>query len=178
MKRLITISTFLIAFIAFTASSFSQLKIGIVDTETIIKEMPEAKKADNDLKALGQKYQDTLLTFQNELQERVQQYQKQKGMMPADKQQAEEEALQALQMQMYQYNDEKFGNAGELTILREKYLEPIRQKIRVAIDNVAKTEKINLVLDKTSPSLLYAEDKFDITFRVLDEIKRGSSGGK
>lgn len=178
MKRFFTISTFLIAFFALSMSSFSQLKIGIVDTETIIKEMPEAKKADNDLKTLGQKYQDTLLTMQNELQERLQQYQKQKGMMPADKQQAEEEALQALQMQMYQYNDEKFGNAGELTILREKYLEPIRQKIRVAIDNVAKTEKINLVLDKTSPSLLYAEDKFDITFRVLDEIKRGSAGGK
>lgn len=178
MNRLITIAIFILAFLTLSSSSFSQLKVGIVDTETIIKEMPEAKKADNDLKALGKKYQDTLLTMQNQLQERLQQYQKQKGMMPADKQQAEEEALQALQMQMYQYNDEKFGNAGELTVLREKYLEPIRQKIRVAIDNVAKTEKINLVLDKTSPSLLYAEDKFDITFRVLDQIKRGSNGSK
>lgn len=178
MKKLFLLSSIVLMFVAFSSQAISQLKIGIVDTETIIKEMPDAKKADTELKNLGQKYQDTLLSMQNDLQSKVQQYQKQKAMMPAEKQQQEEETLQALQMQMMQYNEEKFGNTGELTVLREQYLEPIRQKIRTAIDNVAKAEKINLVLDKTSPSLLYAEDKFDITFRVLDEIKRGNGGGK
>lgn len=174
-KLLLPLMTFFLL-VTVTNHTQAQLKVGIVDTETIIKEMPEAKEADSQLKELGKKYQDTLMTMQQDFQSQVEQYQKQKGMMPAAKQQEEEQALQAFQAQIYQFNEEKFGQTGELTVLREQYLAPIRDKISKAIDKVAKSESINLVFDETAPSLLYAEDKFDITFRVLDEIKRGNDG--
>jgi outer membrane protein len=178
MKKLLLLTLFVVLTVSFTTNVFSQLKVGIVDTETIIKEMPEAKEADLKLKELGKSYQDTLMSMQQDLQSKLEQYQKQKGMMPAEKQQEEEMALQALNQHMMQYNEEKFGQMGELAVLRDQYLAPIREKISKAIDKVAKSESINLVFDETSPSLLYAEDKFDITFRVLDEIKRGNESGK
>jgi len=168
-------STFLLLIAVLVVSSQSlsaNMNIAVVDVETIVKEMPEAIEADRKLKEIGTKWQDTLISKRTELESRFQQYQKQKSMMPQDQQQREEESLQMLNMQMLQYQEEKFGNQGELNFLREQFLEPIRTKVRSAIEGVAKEEKFNLVLDKGNSAVLFIENKFDITFRVLDKIKR------
>jgi outer membrane protein len=173
MKRLI-LST-LAVIVLFSATAFSQtLKIGIVDIETIVSEMPEAKKAEASLTSLGKKYQDTVMQMRTELETKVAAYQKQQAMMPADQKQKEEEALQLLNMEVSQYYEKHFGQMGTLVMKREQLLEPIRKSVKDAIDAVATAEKINLVLDKNQQIVLYSEEKMDITFRVLDQLKRGS----
>ncbi len=110
--------------------------------------------------------------MRNDLQTKFEQYQKQKAMMPQDQQQKEEQALQAQQMQLLQYQDEKFGQQGELNTLREKLLAPIRDKVKFAIETVAKKEKFHLVVDKLMA--LYSDSTIDITYIVIDTIKRGN----
>ena len=39
---------------------------------------------------------------------------------------------------------------------------------------VSKDEGLSFVFDKGNGSLLFSEDKFDVTFKVIDRIKRGS----
>lgn len=166
----------LVAVLIFTFSSYSQtagVKIGVVDVTTIVKEMPEAVEADGKLQKLRKNYQDTLMNMQNQLEDRFKQYQKQKAMMPADQQQKEEESLNALNMQILQYREQIFGVNGTLANTGETMMDPIRKKIKAAIEKVAKDEKMNFVLDKGSSTVLYSEDKLDITYKVLDHIKRG-----
>eukprot|EP01107_Rhizomastix_libera_P008409 TRINITY_DN23602_c0_g1_i1.p1 TRINITY_DN23602_c0_g1~~TRINITY_DN23602_c0_g1_i1.p1 ORF type:complete len:185 (-),score=21.45 TRINITY_DN23602_c0_g1_i1:12-566(-) len=146
--------------------------IGIVDVETIVKEMPDAISADKKLKDIGQKWQDTLMGMRKDLETKYQQYQKQKSMMPADQQQKEEESLQKLNQQMMQYNEMKFGQQGELNVMKEQFLQPIRAKVLAAIETVAKEEGISMVMEKGT-NVLYSEAKMDITFRVIDRMKRG-----
>jgi len=124
------------------------------------------------LKEMGTKWQDTIITWRKELETKFQQYQKQKGMMNAEAQQKEEESLQMLNMKIMQYQEDKFGNQGELAAMREMFLDPIRKKVKTAIEEVAREEGFNYVLDKGSSVVLYAENRFDITYRVLDKIKR------
>ena len=160
----------------FSQQLFSQakpLKVGVVNLKEIIDGMPQAQQADKELKELTKKYQDTLMQMQTDLEEQIAAYQKQKGMMTPEKQQEEEQRLQAIQMEFYQYREEIFGQQGKLARLNLDYLEPIREKINIAIEQIAKEENISLVLDIDSSAVLFAEDKFDITYRVLDLIKRG-----
>ncbi len=58
--------------------------------------------------------------------------------------------------------------------MREGLLQPIRAKVNEAIAAVAKEEKITLVLDKVAGLVLYNDDKMDITYKVLDRMKRGN----
>ena len=178
MKKLF-FTTLIICFaVIMTANSYAQkssIKIGIVDVETIVKEMPEAAEADKNLKDITQKFRDSLLAIQKAYTDKFQLFEKQKAMMTPDQQQKEQEALKNLEMQYAKFQEEKFGNQGEIVVMREKFLEPIRTKVKTAITAVAKEENMNLVLDKNSPNLLYAEDEFDITYKVLDKIKRGGS---
>lgn len=150
-----------------------QNKVAVVEVETVLKELPEAIEADKKIKDIGQKWQDTLLSMRNDLQTKFEQYQKQKSMMPQDQQKKEEETLQQQQMTLLQYQEEKFGQQGELGVMREKLLAPIREKVKQAIETVAKKEKFQLVVDKLM--VLYSESSIDITYTVIDAIKRGNA---
>src|SRR5574344_414132 len=177
MKNVSKIFTILVAIITLTIGANAQttknkeLKIGVVDVEKIVKEMPEALQADQTLKKLQKTYQDTLNTMQNDLVARAENYQKQRGMMTADKQKAEEESLRVAEQALYSYKDTKFAEISEK---REIYLAPIRQKVSNAIEAVAKDESLGFVLDKGNGNILYSEEKYDITFKVIDKMKRGS----
>ncbi|MFP4527385.1 MAG: OmpH family outer membrane protein [Candidatus Kapaibacterium sp.] len=176
MKKILVIAAIIVGFFAANGQLMAQksFKVGFVNVELIVTEMPEAQQADKILKDLGKKYQDSLLAMQSEFEQSLSSYEKQKSMMPPDQQAQEEEALQTLQMQILQFRETKFGQQGEIAQLREQYLEPIREKVRKAIEKVASEEAMNVVLDKGSSAVLYNEEKLDITYRVLDRIKRGN----
>lgn len=178
MKKLILFNVIILLFL-FTntkhtnAQANTALKIGTVDVEVIVKGMPDAIEADKKLKDLTQKYRDSLMSIQQDYIKKREQFDKQKAMMPADKQKTEEETLKAMEMQYMQFQEEKFGNQGELAVLREQYLDPIRSRVKTAISTVAKEEKMSFVLDKGGSTVLFSEDKYDITYKVLDKLKRG-----
>jgi len=182
MRYFISISIIFLCLVLLTQNSSAQkgkdksgaVSIGVVEVETIVKELPEAVSADKLLKELGQKYKDTLMQIQQEYQQKIEAYDKQKSMMSADQQKKEQDALKAIEQRFGQYQEEKFGMQGEIAQRRDKFLEPIRAKVKAAIEAVAKEESLNYVFDKGSSALLYAEEKSDITYRVLDKIKRGS----
>jgi Skp family chaperone for outer membrane proteins len=91
-------------------------------------------------------------------------------MMTADQQQKEEEEMKEMESDAIAYREKVYN---EIQNKREEFLEPIRKKMKEAIESVAKEEKISLVLNKVTDTVLYAEDQLDITFKVLDRIKRG-----
>lgn len=176
MKHTIAILSCIIAcfFASSTSMNAQAQKIGFVDTEVILKQLPEAQDADKKLKDIATKFQDTLVAMQKDLTEKLEQYKKQESMMTPDAKKKEEDQLKAIQQSMMQYQEEKFGNTGEIRRLQENFLTPIRDRILLTIKEVSKDEKFNFILDKVNPALLYADDKFDLTFKVLDKIRRNS----
>lgn len=171
MKHILVFAIFIITSLGVNA----QLKVGIVDLDEIGQNLAEAKDAEKKLTELGKKFQDTLQIMQAQLEQEFATYQKQKSMMGQEQQQAMEQDLQAQQMALQQYYQEKLGQQGEIMVRRMEFLAPIREKIEKAISKVAKDEGLSLVLDKGNPAVLYAEDKLEITFKVLDQLKRGTN---
>ncbi|MFM8772102.1 MAG: OmpH family outer membrane protein [Candidatus Kapaibacterium sp.] len=160
--------------IAAAPLSAQNFKIGVVSADVILKELPDAIKAGKTIEEAGLKIRDTLQMMQKEFETRIESYRKQEAMMTADAKRKEEESLGALRQRFLQYQEEKLGQTGEIARMREELLQPIRAKVSEAINTVAKEEKINLVLDKVGGIVLYSEDKADITYKVLDRMKRGN----
>lgn len=164
----------LVLVVASHGIAFSQaVKIGIVDSETILKQLPEAKDADTKLNGIVSKYRDTLSQMEKDFTEGLASYEKQKGMMTQEAKTKEEERLMGIRQRYAQYQEENFGVQGTVAKLREQFLAPLRSKIEAAIKAVAQEEKLTLIMDKASPGILYVEDKYDVTFKVLDHMKRG-----
>lgn len=173
MLKILCAAMAVLSITSLTASAQAQsagVKMGIVNTETVIKELPDAKEASAQLEAMGMKIQDTLRMMQADFESKVEAFRKQEAMMSGDARKKEEESLKALQLRYAQYQQEK---TAEVQRLREQFLAPIRDKVTAAIAAVAKEEKVTVVLDKVGGMVLFADDKLDLTFKVLDRLKRG-----
>ena len=155
-----------------TTSTGTGVPIGIVDIDAIVKEIPEAITADKELVDLSNLYKDSLNAKRDAFESKYQNYEKQKNMMPQAKQTEELEKLQKEAMEVQNYQKDK---ENELIKRRDVLLEPIRKKVKEVIEAVAKDEKLSLVLTKDATSVvMYFDPKIDITFRVIDKMKRGN----
>ncbi|MBK7256989.1 MAG: OmpH family outer membrane protein [Ignavibacteriae bacterium] len=173
--RMFLLTIALSALMLVPAAFAQQQKIGYVNSTKIFQELPAAQDAQRRIDALGKPIQDSLETMQRELQARYEDYQKREALLNEAAKKAEQQKLIDLERRMNEYRQLKLGNDGELARETEKLLAPLRDRIRGAITTVAKEEKYSFVFDKTESIqiLLYGDPAHDITFKVIDRLKRG-----
>ncbi len=165
-----------IAIIVLTGSAAGQaLKLGYVDSQVIIQQFPEAQEAQKKIQASVQQWQDQIDTMAKAYQFRLDEYDKKKAMLNDQVKLAEEQKLLGEQQNIVNFRNKKFGQNGELAQLQDKIMTPVKDKIIKAIQAVAKEEGMSFVFDKGAevPVMLYGDAKYDITFKVLDRLKRG-----
>lgn len=149
-------------------------KIGYVDSEVILKALPEAIKAQGDLDNLTKRYYAQVDSMSIRLQEDIASYQKQQGTMKANQQKEAQQALVQKQQDLELFKQQTFGQGGTLVKKQEELFAPIKERIMKGIQDVAKDEALNFVFDKSGDIiLLYADTTYDVTYKVLDKLKRG-----
>lgn len=150
-------------------------KIGYVDSQIILTQLPEAIKAQGDLDALTNLWSNQIDSMKLSLQNQYTDYQKQSATMTEAQKQAKQQEIVTLEQQIYTFQNQKFGQPnGEIFLKQEEIFEPVKKNIYAAIEQVAQGEGMQFVFDKSGDIiLLYADSAFDITFKVLDKLKRG-----
>ena len=179
--KVIEVNKYIFLFAAFLLSStfvFAQTaqKLGYVDSQTILTQLPESIKAQGDLDALTNKWTAQLDSMTQSYQGALANYQKQANTMPDDKKLAAQQNLIAQEQSLIDFRRQKFGQGtGEIYKKQEELFNPVKEKIYKAIGDVAKREAMQFVFDKSGDIvLLYADAAFDITYQVLDLLRRGN----
>lgn len=167
----------LILFILFGVTLFAQTeqRIGYVDSQIILAQLPEAIKAQSDLDAITNLWSNQLDSMTLSYQQMLTDYQKQTGTMTDEQKLAKQQELIAMEQNILGFRNQKFGQPnGEIYVKQEEIFEPVKKRIYAGIETVAKTEGMQFVFDKSGDIiLLYADAAYDITFKVLDHLKRG-----
>jgi outer membrane protein len=174
----IQVRNYLLAILLFSSVALfaqSPQKIGYVDSQVILTQLPEAIKAQSDLDALTNLWSDQVDSMQLSLQQQYADVQKQLATMTDEQKQLKQKELIDKEQAMYAFRNQKFGQPnGEIYQKQETIFAPVKKKIYAAIEQVAKEEGMQFVFDKSGDILLlYADSAFDITFKVLDSLKRG-----
>ncbi len=174
MKKYLLFFSFLLLSSGFVLGQESQ-KIGYVDSQVILTQLPEAIKAQGDLDALTNKWTAQLDSMNKALQQSYENYQKQANTMTEAKKTAAQQDLVEQQQAMENFRRDKFAQqTGEIYKKNEEIFAPIKKKIFKAIEEIAKKEGMKFVFDKAGDVvLLYADASYDITYQVLDILKRG-----
>lgn len=155
-----------------TASGFAQEKIGWVDTQEIMKKLPEAVDAQNKLNALVAQWQDEINKMQNNFQQQADDYQRRRLILPEQARVQEEQKLSDMQKKIAELRNQRFGPNGDLTQQQNSIMRPVQEKILQAIQDVAKEDKYDYIFDKSGQILLmYSNPKYDVTQQVLDQLK-------
>jgi len=159
------------------ASAFAQgEKIGYVDSQIILTQFPAAIKAQGDLDALTNLWSAQLDSMTLGYQQALGDYQKQVNTMTEDQQLAAQQNIVGMEQKIVEFRRLKFSQPdGDIFKKQEEIFAPIKSKIYTSIELVAKEEGMKFVFDKSGDILLlYADAAFDITFKVLDNLKRGN----
>ncbi|MCZ7601678.1 MAG: OmpH family outer membrane protein [Melioribacteraceae bacterium] len=175
MKKVFLFSIVLLFMTVALTAQTTGLKVGFVDSQVILNQYPPAIKAQSDLDAMIQNWNKKIDSMTVALQQAYQTYQQQIESMTPEARATREQEIVGQQQKLDQFRQSKYNQQnGELYIKQEEMLGPIKQNVFDAIDKVAKEEGMNFVFDKAGDVvLLYADQEFDITFKVLDKLKRG-----
>ena len=176
MKQIILIAALVV--VMTSLSTAQAVRIAYVNSETILRELPEAQQVKKELETTIKGWQDELERMSKELQDGLEDYQKKQALLDPKAKTDKEKSLQDLQQKAREYQFQKFDQReGEAVKLREKKFAPIQERVMKVIEKVAKEDGFNYVFDKleTATNLLYADSKFDLTYKVIDQLKRGSA---
>lgn len=171
MKR-ISFLTLLLSFFLFTGISFSQLKIGYVDSKTIIDKLPDAQDAKQKLDAMISDWKKELTKMEADKKQKEDDFDKRKLIMTEQVRTELEGEIKKLGKQINDFREKKFGTNGELFQKQEELMKPVQNKVFNAIQDVAKEEDLDFVFDRSGGvMLLYAKNQYDITPQVMDKLK-------
>ncbi len=159
---------------AILSQAQTQQKLGYVDSQVILTQFSEAIKAQGDLDALTNKWSNQLDSMTQSYQQALTDYKKQEATMTEDKKLSIQQTIIQQEQTIRDFQKQKFGQqTGEIYKKQEEIFNPIKQKIYKSIEQVAKDENMQFVFDKSGDIiLLYADQAFDITYKVLDNLKR------
>jgi outer membrane protein len=171
---LLTSAILLLSVFITSGQAQTQQKIGYVDSEIMLKTLPEAIKAQGELDKIAKGWYAQADSMTTALQSDYASYQKQQGTMNSDKLKEAQQNIVNKEQELNQFKQTKFGQGGDLYKKQEDLFAPVKEKIMKGIQEVAKEEGMNFVFDKAGDVLLlYADAQYDITYKVLDKLKRG-----
>lgn len=144
-------------------------KIGHLNSQVLLSEMPEVRGAESNLEA-----------FQAQLQKRgqkmVEDFQK-KYQELAQREQAGEIAPKALEEETKKLKEDEekiqaFEQEMQQKVMdrRDELLQPILDRINDAIEEISKELGYDYVIDLSSGALLFADDQYDITEKVREKL--------
>ena len=150
---------------------FAQTKFGYIDSQAFLESLPEAQAVQKALQAKGDEYQKNLKAMQDELERKAKDYDAQKATMSTTKQEETEKQLQDMYtkiQQTAQDNQKAFNDE------QQKQLGPILDKVRTAIQNVAKAGKYVYIMEKNAGQPLYINGTLsdDVSAQVKTEYNK------
>lgn len=158
---------FLLAALALPLFASAQtLKIGLVDTNSIIAAMPETTEAQNKLDELQKNYGTQFQNLEKEFQSQLEQYQN----MSPDTPDATKKLLESQLRETQQKADAFQQNAMEdLQKKQNEYMAPILQKVRTAIESVGKEGSFSMI-QEVQNALYFAAPVEDVTPLVKKKL--------
>lgn len=155
-----------------TAESFSQTKVGYIDSKRILESMQDSRDAKMRLDNLVSQWQTDLKVLQDSLKLMKEDFEKKKLILTEQLKQQTEKKIEELEASVTNFKIQKFGESGEYFLKQTEFMKPVQDRIFKAIETVAKNGNFDYVFDRSSDILLlYVNENYDLTLKVINEIE-------
>lgn len=155
----------------------ADLRLGYIDSGRIFLEFKEAQEAQQRFDRLVTGWRDEALEKEKAVQQLRQEVRDQSPILSAMRRQEKEAALQRAVSEYDAFIQEIWGPTGRASSENERATAEIVQRIRLAVEKVAASKGLELVLDAASGYLVYADKNLDLTTEVLAELAATATGG-
>ena len=172
MKNAKKLSVSLLVLVLFSINSFSYAqKFAYVDSDYILKNIPEYQDAQNQLDEFAAKFQSQIEQKFNAIDQMYRKYQADAVLLPEDMKRKREDEIVSKEREAKKFQEDVFGKEGSLFKKREELVQPIQERVYNAIEKIAGLKNYGIIFDKASgASMLFSDPKLDISDEVLQEL--------
>ena len=144
----------------------AQTKVGTVDIDFILAQMPEIEGAQKQVADYGKALDADLTSKMEAYQRLVNEYAENDPTYTIMQRQTMQDSIIKFETDINKYRQ----NAQQLiSIKRDEVLQPLYQKIGVSLEKVAKEQQYTQVMERTS-NIVYIDNRFDITLAILKDM--------
>ncbi len=169
LSATILLAAVLLSFCAASATA-ADLKLGFIDSERIFAEYQGTKEAQSEFNSQVELWNRELETKKAELLKLQEDYDSQALILSEPKRREREEDIQKRRSEMDTFVQEIWGPSGRVARRNEELTRPIVDKIREVLNGIGRDEGFSIIFDATDGNVVYADDAFDLTDRVIAEL--------
>ena len=159
-----------------TALSQKGVRIGYIDTDYILENIPEYQEINQQLNSNVGKWKKEIENREKEVKNKRDVLNKERILLTAELIQDREEDLKVEEEEIYEYKQNRFGPNGDFILQKKQLIQPIQDQIFLAIQEIAKTKKYDFIFDKSADIvMLYSDKRYDISEQILRTILRSNN---
>ncbi|MFK5893800.1 MAG: OmpH family outer membrane protein [Pseudomonadota bacterium] len=173
-KKLLFITLILLS-ISFSANAQRGVRIGYIDMEYILENVPEYREASTQLNGKAQRWKNDIDKKMNEVEKMKINLSSERALLTTELIEEREEDIRILEDEMLKYQQDRFGPNGDLYIQRRQLVQPIQDQVFNIVQEIAENKKYDFIFDKSADIvMLFSAERHDISDIVLRSINRSA----
>ncbi len=160
---------------SFNSNAQRGVRIGYIDTEYILQNVPEYQEASTQLDKKVLQWKTEIEKRLSAIEQKKKELDNESVLLTKELYDERFEDISFEEAEILDYQQKRFGPSGDLIIQKRQLIEPIQDQIFAAVQEIATTKKYDFVLDKSADVvMLYSAERYDISEQVLRTITRTS----
>lgn len=151
------------------------VRIGYIDTEYILENVPEYQVAMGQLNEKAQKWKIEIQGKIATIAQKRKDLSNEKVLLTQELIEERQEDITFEENEILDYQQKRFGPNGDLVIQKKQLMQPIQDQIFEAVQDLAASKKYDFIFDKAADIImLYSAKQYDLSEIVLRSISRTS----
>lgn len=165
---------FLLVFMMFQGNSQSRgIRIGYIDMEYILQNVPDYTEAKSQLEQKAQKWKQEIEAKKIDIAKLKDALKTERVLLTKELIDEREEEIKFQETELLDYQQKRFGPNGDLIIQKAVLIKPIQDQVFTAVQDIAEVKKYDFVFDKSSDlTILFAAKRHNISDQVVRVITR------
>ena len=148
-------------------------KIGFIDMEYILQNVPDYTEAKSQLEQKAQKWKQDIEAKKVEIAKLKDALKTEKALLTRELIEEREEEIAFQESELIDFQQKKFGPNGDLITQKAVLVKPIQDQVFTAVQDIAEAKKYDFIFDKSSDlTMLFAAKRHDISEQVIRKITR------
>lgn len=165
----------MVGLMSFVSNAQRGVRIGYIDTEYILQNVPEYQEASSQLEAKVQQWKKEIELRLSEIDTKKKQLNSESVLLTKELYEERMEDITFEEAEILDYQQKRFGPNGDLMIQKKQLMQPIQDQIFAAVQDMAKSRNYDFVFDKSADVvMLYSAERFDISDEIVRAISRTS----
>ena len=161
----------LVGALVWVPTTQAQQRIGYVDTEYILNQLPEYTSVQQKLDQLEQRWREEIQSQQERVETLEAEFEAREVLYTEEERQRRQESIQQARKKVEQLRQQYFGPEGRLYTRQQELMRPIQERVLSAVESVATEAGYDYVLDRKGETLfLFARDEHGLNDQVLREL--------